>query len=38
MRIDEQNLTSSAKLAWQLFKETGEIGYYLLYVQLRDEI
>jgi hypothetical protein len=24
----------SAYLAWQLFKETGEIGYYILYKNL----
>lgn len=27
---------SASDIAWQLFKETGEFGYYMLYKNLRD--
>lgn len=28
------NMTEPAKLAWELFQKTGDVGYYMLYCEL----
>ena len=38
MQYDDFEMPSSSSLLWDLFRETGEIGYYLLYKQLKGEI
>jgi hypothetical protein len=38
MRIRDIDETCSAKLAWDLFKETGEIGYYMLFKELNSDL
>ena len=30
----DRNLTETAKLAWELFQKTGDVGYYMLYCDL----
>jgi hypothetical protein len=37
---DHQNENGASKLAWELFEKTGQINYYMLYLELkrkRDE-
>lgn len=38
MRKDrEQNLQKTADTAWGLFRQTGDINYYLLYKKLTEK-
>ena len=33
----DRNMSESAKLAWELFQSTGDVGYYMLYCELSRE-
>ena len=30
----DRNMNEPAKLAWKLFQQTGDVGYYMLYCEL----